>query len=139
MAVFLERGTHYPNAYSPPNVTTTFSDTIGHWASLWIEALRSDGITGGCGLNSFCPEDQVTRAQMAVFLLKSKYGAGYTPPPATGTVFGDVPSGHWAASWVEQLYAEGITSGCESGNYCPDEPVTRGQMAIFLVRTFSLP
>ena len=74
MAVFLEKGVHYPNAFTPPNLAPTFNDTVGHWAEDWIEALRNDGITGGCGTNLYCPEDPVTRAQMAVFLLKSKYG-----------------------------------------------------------------
>ena len=75
---------------------------------------------------------------MAVFLLRAKYGSGYSPPSATG-VFGDVPVGYWAASWIEQLAAEGITAGCGGGNYCPEAPVNRDQMAVFLVRTFNLP
>jgi hypothetical protein len=74
---------------------------------------------------------------MAVFLLRAKYGSGYTPPPATG-VFEDVDLSHWAVHWIEQLAAEGITKGCGSGNYCPEDPVTRAQMAVFLVRTFGL-
>jgi hypothetical protein len=81
----------------------------------------------------------VTRAEMAIFLLRSKYGSGYSPPAATGTVFGDVPISHWAAAWIEQLYAEEITSGCGGGNYCPNSPVTRAEMAVLLVRTFDLP
>jgi hypothetical protein len=54
-------------------------------------------------------------------------------------VFGDVPADYWAAAWIEQLAAEGITSGCGSGNYCPATPVTRDQMAVFLVKNFNLP
>ena len=75
---------------------------------------------------------------MAVFLLRAKHGSAYSPPAASG-VFGDVPTDHWAAPWIEQLAAEGITAGCGSGNYCPATPVTRDQMAVFLVRTFNLP
>ena len=41
--------------------------------------------------------------------------------------------------WVEQLSVLGITAGCGGGNYCPNSPNTRGQMAVFLVRTFDLP
>jgi hypothetical protein len=55
------------------------------------------------------------------------------------TGFGDVAVDHWAASWIKHLAAEGITGGCGNGNYCPEEPVTRAQIAIFLVRTFNLP
>jgi hypothetical protein len=74
---------------------------------------------------------------MAVFLLRAKFGAAYVPPPPTG-VFNDVPVGAFADRWIEQLAAEGITSGCGGGNYCPGDPVTRAQMAVFLVRTFEL-
>jgi hypothetical protein len=83
--------------------------------------------------------NSVTCAQMAVFLLRSKYGPDYLPPPATGRIFDDVPEAHWAGAWIEQLAAEGITSGCGTRIYCPETPVTRAQMAVFLVRTFSLP
>ena len=72
---------------------------------------------------------------MAIFLLRSKHGASYVPPPATGTMFSDVSSTYWAAAWIEQLANEGITAGCGNGKYCPDAPVTRDQMAIFLLRT----
>ena len=77
---------------------------------------------------------------MAVFLLKTLLGTGYTPPPAVG-IFGDVPVGSFAADWIEDLYARGITSGCSSSEllYCPDTSVTRGQVAAFLVATFNLP
>jgi hypothetical protein len=75
---------------------------------------------------------------MAVFLLKATHTSTYTPPAATG-VFTDVPKGYWADKWIEQLALEGITSGCGAGTYCPDAGVTRAQMAVFLVKTFSLP
>ena len=82
----------------------------------------------------------VTRAQMALFLLRAKHGATYTPPAVgAGTGFGDVSTGYWAASWIKQLAAEGITVGCGGGNYCPEDSVTRAQMAVFLVKTFNLP
>jgi len=74
---------------------------------------------------------------MAVFLLRAKHGSGYSPPAATG-VFSDVPLSYWAVHWIEQLAAEGITAGCGGGNYCPENQVTRDQMAVFLVRTFGL-
>ena len=56
----------------------------------WIEALADQGITGGCGGDNYCPQNPVRRDQMAVFLLKAKYGADYMPPACTG-VFPDVP------------------------------------------------
>jgi hypothetical protein len=54
-------------------------------------------------------------------------------------MFTDVPGSQPLAKWIEQLAREGITGGCGGGMYWPDDPVTRGQMAVFLVRTFNLP
>jgi len=140
MAVFLLKGIHGSN-YSPPAVggSTGFADVpTSYWAAPWIKQLAAEGVTGGCGGGNFCPDSPVTRAQMAVFLLKSKHGVAYLPPAATG-VFTDVPVGYWADKWIEQLAAEGITGGCGGSNYCPDTSVTRAQMAVFLVKTFNLP
>jgi anti-sigma factor RsiW len=140
MAVFLLRGKH-GSGYAPPAASgSVFGDVpAGYWAGAWIEQLAAEGITGGCGGGDYCPEQAVTRDQMAVFLLRARHGSGYAPPPASGTMFGDVPAGQWAAGWIEQLVVEGITSGCGAGAYCPAQAVTRDQMAVFLVRTFSLP
>jgi hypothetical protein len=71
---------------------------------------------------------------MAVFLLKASLGEHYAPPPATGAVFADVPAAAFAAAWIEDLAARGVTAGCGGGNYCPDAPVTRRQMAAFLLK-----
>ncbi|MBL8061989.1 MAG: S-layer homology domain-containing protein, partial [Anaerolineales bacterium] len=136
MAVFLEKGIH-GSGLTPPDVSPTFDDTAGHWAEDWIEALKNDGITSGCATGLYCPDSAVTRAQMAVFLLKAKHGSSYAPPNVSAT-FTDT-AGHWAEDWIEQLAAEGITSGCAAGLYCPESPVTRAQMAVFLVKAFGLP
>ena len=139
MAIFLEKGMR-GSTYTPPAGTgTLFADVpLSYWAVNWIEKLFADGITAGCGAGNYCPEDPVTRAQMAIFLLRARHGAGYTPTAATG-IFADVPTSYWASAWIEQLATEGITAGCGGGNYCPEDSVTRAQMAVFLVRTFTLP
>ena len=138
MAVFLERGIR-GSGYQPPAATgAVFADVAAQdFAAAWIELLAADGITSGCGQGNYCPQDSVTRAQMAVFILRAMFGAGHTPPAASG-VFGDVGVNDFAAGWIEQLAAEGITSGCGNRNYCPGAPVTRAQMAVFLVRAFDL-
>jgi Tol biopolymer transport system component len=142
MAVFLERGIH-SSSYNPPLVggSTGFNDvSTSYWAAAWIKQLAAEGITGGCGNGNYCPESPVTRAQMAVFLLRSKYGSSYSPPAAgDSTGFSDVDPTYWAGAWIKQLVAEGITAGCGTGTYCPESPVTRAQMAVFLVITFNLP
>jgi hypothetical protein len=76
---------------------------------------------------------------MAPFLLKTDLGSSYLPPDCTGNVFADVPcTGGIFDSWIEDLAARGITGGCGNGDYCPDNPNTRAQMAAFLVKTFGL-
>jgi hypothetical protein len=138
MAVFLERGIR-GSGYVPPAATgSAFLDVDANdFAANYIEQLFADGITAGCGGGNYCPDDPVTRASMAVFLLRSKYGSGYQPPAATGR-FTDVGPGAFARDFIEQLAAENITAGCGGGNYCPGAPVTRAQMAVFLVRAFEL-
>jgi hypothetical protein len=72
---------------------------------------------------------------MAVFLLKAEHGSSYVPPACTG-IFPDVPCPSLFANFIEQLFNEAITGGCGGGNYCPSNPNTRGQMAVFLDKTF---
>ncbi len=100
----------------------------------YISKLVANAITVGCGTGVYCPLNSVTRQQMAVFLLKSKNGLCYVPPPCVGT-FPDVPCSSNFAPWIEALAAAGITGGCGGGNYCPTNVVTRQQMAVFLLKT----
>jgi hypothetical protein len=77
---------------------------------------------------------------MAVSLLKMKNGAAYQPPACAG-IFTDVectPTPAFAVDWIEELYNEGITAGCGGGNYCPDATNTRGQISVFITKTFQL-
>ena len=141
MAVFLERGINGGD-YDPPGATGIFDDCpVGYWAADWVEQFYADGITSGCSTNPpmYCPDDLVTRAQMAVFLLRSMNGEDYIPPSAEG-IFEDVSVNHWAADWIEALSDEGISGGCSTDPplYCPDDVVNRAQMAVFIVRAFGL-
>ncbi|MBI3172296.1 MAG: S-layer homology domain-containing protein [Chloroflexi bacterium] len=148
MAFFLERGIRGSN-YAFPNANGYIFDDVPlsyQWPSsnivgAVIEKLYSDGITGGCATNPlrYCPEGNVTRAQMAVFLLRAEHGSNYQPPSVSSTIFSDVPGNYWAAPWIQQLSNEGITSGCSATEYCPDRSITRAEMAIFLLRAFTNP
>ena len=102
--------------------------------------MYAAGVTSGCATDPlrYCPDRDVTRGQMAVFLLRAREGAAFAPPACTTAVFADVPCSSGFAPWIEQLAEEGITSGCGGPNYCPLNPNTRGQMAVFLVKTFNL-
>lgn len=153
MAIFLLRGIH-GSSYEPPTAgnSTGFADVpVTHWAAKWIKQLYAENITGGCANNPnrFCPEEPVTHAQMAIFLLRSKNGASYAPPPLpqtedgiTYSFFYDIPTSYWAAEWIHQMAFEGISYAahdCSSGNFCPESPVSRAEMASMLTRAFGLP
>ncbi|HEX5583165.1 S8 family serine peptidase [Gaiella sp.] len=125
---------------------STFTDTQG-WTGLEpeVELLFRKGTTGGCsaldpatGTRLYCPEQTVTRDQMAVFIIRS---LGLEPlDPGTPT-FADVPSGYWAFGEIERLAEQGITGGCQSVPtvlFCPTDGVRRDQMAAFLVRAKGL-
>ncbi len=129
--------------YLPPPAVGIFTDVpVGDPFEPWIEDLANSNITGGCGPGLYCPEALVQRKQMAVFLLKAHLGSGYVPPAATG-IFDDVPVDAFRP-FIEDLYNRGVTGGCAGGpppapiSFCPGNPVTRGQMAVFLTKTFGL-
>jgi len=149
MAVFIlkAQNVNTPGYVPSPGQTGIFADVPEagkEWMQAWIEEFYEQGITGGCDVNPFryCPERQVTRAEMSVFILRAVHGAGYTPPAATG-IFADVPEAgkEWMQPWIEQFYREGITGGCDTDplRFCPERPVTRAEMATFIDRAFSFP
>jgi hypothetical protein len=139
MAVFLLRARD-GGGYTPaPCTTAPFPDVpCSSPFAPWIQDLVARGITAGCGGGLYCPTSPVTREQMAVFLLKTLEGASFTPPPCTTAPFADVPCSSPFAPWVQELVARGVTAGCGGGLYCPTDPVTRGQMAVFLTKNFDL-
>ena len=99
-----------------------------------IEWLADTGVTKGCNppLNDhFCPNDPVTRGQMAAFLNRA-----LDLPTPSGDPFTDDDTSVFEAD-IEALAASGITKGCNpptNDRFCPNDPVTRGQMAAFLFR-----
>jgi hypothetical protein len=141
MAVFLLRAEH-GSTYTPPACTVqNFTDVpCSDPFSSWIYQLVAEGITGGCTATTFCPASPVQRDSMAVLLLVTEHGVGYSPFPCVPPgQFTDVPCPNGGfANWIYQLVAEGITGGCTATTYCPTQPVSRAQMAVFLVTMFQL-
>jgi hypothetical protein len=112
----------------PAGTEDQFSDDQGSIFEADINAIAVAGITTGCDAGRFCPDQGVTRAQMASFLRRA---LALTPIP-TGP-FVDVGGIH--ESDINAIAAAGITQGCGASIYCPDGLVTRGQMAAFLHRS----
>ena len=121
----------------PPAVSETRFDDVDAdgFHAPFIERMAELGVTRGCGDGSgFCPDQNVTRAQMAVFLSRA-----YNLPDGPDPVFADVPGDAWYAADVAKLAASGITVGCRDGTvFCPSRDTTRGQMATFLHRAENL-
>lgn len=116
------------------------------WMEPWLKQVVFEGIVP-ITLSSHQPyqfRQSVTRAELAVWLLKAKHGSEYLPPASTG-VFSDVPADlkpeeKWMAPWIEQMYQQGITGGCAQTplRYCSQRQVTRAEAAVFLLRTFNI-
>jgi hypothetical protein len=107
----------------------------------FIEELYNAGITAGCSTSPlrYCPSLSITRAQMAVFMERAL--GNFSPTPSPTGMFSDLSPSDPFTPFVEQLYNDGITSGCAAGplQYCPGAFVTRGEMAVFLDRAFGIP
>lgn len=129
MAAFLGRTFGYP-----VSVTNWFVDDNGHLFESEINALADSGVTRGCNPpsnNHFCPDRFVNRGQMAAFLVRA-----LRLPSATSDWFED-DEGHLFESEINALAEAGVTRGCNppaNDRFCPDQRVTRGQMAAFLHR-----
>lgn len=101
-----------------------------------IDRLATAEITQGCGGNAFCPNAVVTRGQMAAFIVRAE---GYEDG-AGDDLFNDDDSSIFEDD-IDRLATAGVTLGCNPpGNtrYCPDDPVTRAEMATFLTRALGL-
>ncbi len=103
-----------------------------------IEHIGTLGITKGCNPpvnDRFCPDADVTRGQMAAFLVRA-----LALPPASRDHFVD-DAGNQFQDAINRLASAGVTRGCNppaNDRFCPNDRVTRGQMAAFLVRGFAL-
>ncbi|MDJ0791704.1 MAG: VanW family protein [Acidimicrobiia bacterium] len=118
----------------PPGGTFTDDDRLPEEG--YIEAIAEVRVTLGCNPpanDRFCPERGVTRAQMASFFVRA-----LNLPPAEDNPFTDTLESVHVNS-IAALYAAGITRGCnppDNDEYCPDQIVTRGQMAAFIARAW---
>jgi hypothetical protein len=128
------------SAQAASKVLVDFTDVpFTHIFHNAIVDVARNGITTGCAAGKYCPEDLVTRGQMAVFILRGKHGGSFVPNDPTGTVFADVSTTTQFARWIELFFQEGITTGCQTPPppalplYCPTGTVTRDGMAKFLL------
>jgi len=137
MAVFVIRALLKSDTF-PYSAVQAFDDVPpSHPYFRYIQKMKELGITSGCSATQYCPDGPVTRAQMAAFLIRAKLGtaATATVPPRL-PYFTDVSPEHPQYPYIQRMRQWGITAGCSDLQYCPDAATTRGQMAVFLIRTF---
>jgi hypothetical protein len=134
-AVFIAAILHPQTLPSP--LTQRFSDVLlTNGFAPFIEYVARREIAAGCGGGNFCPDKTLTRKDMVVWMLR---GMGIDNPPVpTRSSFSDVPVTDPASPYIEEAVRRGITGGCGNGMFCPDSPLTRGQMAVFFVQAFGL-
>ncbi len=126
MATFLVRALDLP-----PTTHDYFTDDDGTTHEQNINRVAEAGITSGCGPTTYCPNDPVLRGAMASFLARA------FRLPATATDYFSDDDGTTHEQNINRVKEAGITSGCTATTYCPNSPVTRGQMAAFLRRALS--
>jgi hypothetical protein len=124
-----------PKEWTPYHYSGAFRDDDGSMFEADIDWLAQEGITVGCNPpfnDEFCPAGNVTRAQMATFLVRA-----LGLPVATADQFSDDGPPHEGN--INSLAEAGITLGCAEGRFCPNDPISREQMATLLVRALNLP
>ncbi len=138
MAIFLVRTILGDGSFSYSPIPHFDDVPSTYFAFPWIQKLYELGVTGGCSGTPmlFCPTATVTRDQMAIFIIRARYGTATAFTSNPTPFFSDVPSSYYAFDWIQRLYQDGITAGCNLAplEYCPGSPVSRGDMAIFLMR-----
>ncbi len=117
-----------------------------------IETLLHSGITAGCTGTTYCPDQNVPRSQMAIFIAKGIAGGGGNVP-ASGTVgsspynctaggtslFSDVSPTDIFCKHVHYIAAKNVTAGCSASKYCPSDDVSRLEMASFIAKAVVAP
>lgn len=121
-------------AQRAPSPSSVFDDVPASTAfSDYINLLRQNNVTSGCSASNYCPDDNTTRGQMAIFIVRSLLGTDDFMFPLV-PFFQDVRETHPQFKYIQKLRDLGITSGCTNIEFCPDLLISRGQMAVFIVR-----
>ena len=117
---------------SPAAYADSFSDIKGHWAEAQIKTMVEYGIINGYPDGSFKPDGKITRAEFASLIVKS-----FKLTKAEGKSFDDT-SDHWAKDAIGTANAAGIVKGYSDTAFGPDDPITREQMAVMIVKAAKL-
>ena len=140
MAMFLARALNGGLDPGTPCASAPFADVPADSAFCpHVEFIRNAGVTLGCGGNLFCPNQNVTRLQMAVFLARALNGGNPTEL-CTAAPFTDILASDPSCPHIQFIKnrVPPVTVGNPDGTYRPFDNITRWQMALFLGRAFLL-
>lgn len=135
VATRAEVATFMTRALSLPATTLdAFSDDNGHPFEDNINRAAAAGLFLGCSDGMFCPDEAISRAELAAVLVRGLDLFSTAP-----LSFGDI-DGHWAQAFIETIGGLGISNGCtaDGKEFCPDTLGTRGEIALLLYRALTL-
>ena len=137
MATFLTRTWKAAGQECPSTGFAYFDDVAsGSTHAAGIDCMSALGVAQGTAPRTFSPSEPVTRGQMATFMARAWKAAGQTCPANADSSFSDVASGSTHAAGINCMAALEIARGTTAGTFLPSEPVSRGQMATFLIRFY---
>jgi hypothetical protein len=118
-----------------------------HWAHDYIKILFDWGYIFGRSKSplKYEPDENLTRAEIAVFVVRGVYGVRFTPEQPKAQLLADVPLNHWSVEWVTQLYNDGYTSGTDEVDmlgrayYRPEYKIKRAEACVYFLRMLNGP
>ncbi len=117
---------------------TTFSSTVHGWDTEFNATPMGYLWYGLTGQGLILHVQQADVPTLQAFGWVEVWWRRVVSPPPPSPSFNDVPMDHPLFQYIEALAASGITGGCGNNNYCPNSPLTRGQMAVFLSKALGL-
>ncbi|MBW4622793.1 MAG: S-layer homology domain-containing protein [Cyanosarcina radialis HA8281-LM2] len=123
---------------SVPAGAATFPDTENHWARPFIERLAQKNIVAGYPDGTFRPNQTVDRDEFAA-IVRQAFNQEQRRQIASGSVYKDVPQGYWASNAIEEAYEMGFMSGYPGGYFRPQQPVSRTEALVSLMRVIDPP
>lgn len=113
--------------------SAALNDIQGHWAAATIQDMVNDGVITGMPDGSFRPDNSISRAEFATLIVKA-----FQLDNKSGKIFNDTGN-HWAKDYIATANAYGILNGYSDTEFGPDDPITREQMAVMIVKADNLP
>jgi len=131
MAAFIIRAIGEPASTAPYNAY--FDDIVNDGFAGYINRMSELGITMGCGTRVYCPYSNISREQMAVFIVRAM---GEQPSSMAYNAYFDDIANDGFAGYINRMNELGVTAGCGTRAYCPHSATTRAEMAVFLFKAF---